>query len=85
MNQDQFFSFINQRLEQILPPGFSDLKEDVERNVKSAVKEGLSKMNVVTREEFEIQTAVLAKTRNKVEALEKQVKELESTLKALEK
>ncbi|MBL4865888.1 MAG: accessory factor UbiK family protein [Pseudomonadales bacterium] len=78
MNQDQIFSHINQRLEQLLPSSLTDLKSEIQRNVKSVLLEAFSKMNVITQEEFDIQSEVLAKTRAKLERLEKQVEQLET-------
>jgi BMFP domain-containing protein YqiC len=54
--------------------------KDIERNVKAMMTQGLSKLDLVTREEFDIQAQVLAKTRAKLEALEARVAELEARL-----
>jgi ubiquinone biosynthesis accessory factor UbiK len=54
--------------------------KDIERNVKAMMTQGLSKLDLVTREEFDIQAQVLAKTRAKLEALEARVVELEARL-----
>ena len=51
---------------------------DVERNVKAMLQSGLQRLNLVPREEFEIQAQVLARTREKLEALEARVAELEA-------
>jgi len=51
--------------------------KDVERNVKALLQGGLQRLNLVPREDFEIQTALLARTREKLEALEARVAELE--------
>lgn len=51
--------------------------KDIEKNVKALMSQGFSKLDLVTREEFDIQTQVLARTREKLEALEKRVAELE--------
>jgi ubiquinone biosynthesis accessory factor UbiK len=51
--------------------------QDVQRNLRAAVGSALQKMDLVTREEFDIQAAVLARTREKLEALEQRVAELE--------
>jgi BMFP domain-containing protein YqiC len=56
------------------------LAEDVEKNLRAALAGALSRLNLVTREELEVQTAVLARTRARLEALEKQVTELERSL-----
>lgn len=55
--------------------------KDIEKNVKAMLTQGFSKLDLVTREEFDIQTQVLAKTRAKLEALESRVAELEAQLK----
>ena len=68
---------IANRLANVLPPSFSHLKEDVEKNFHAILQSGLAKLDLVSREEFEVQKAVLAKTRQKLEALEKRVAELE--------
>ena len=68
------------RLFDSLPDGLRDLKQDTARNLRAALHTTLSKMDLVTREEFDIQQGVLARTRAKLEALEKQVTELEKEL-----
>ncbi|MBN4664620.1 accessory factor UbiK family protein [Pandoraea nosoerga] len=52
--------------------------KDIERNVKSLLNSGFNRLDLVTREEFDVQAQVLARTREKLEALEKRVAELES-------
>lgn len=61
-----------------LPPDVAVLKGDLERNLRTVVQSALSRMDVVTREEFDVQRAVLARTREKLEQLETRVAELES-------
>jgi BMFP domain-containing protein YqiC len=56
--------------------------KDIERNVKAMMTQGFSKLDLVTREEFDVQAQVLAKTRAKLEALEIRVAELEAKLAA---
>lgn len=68
------------RLFDSLPAGLRDLKQDTARNLRAALHSTLSKMDLVTREEFDIQQGVLARTRAKLEALEKQVAKLENEL-----
>lgn len=69
------------RLFNAMPGGILDLKHDAEKNLRAGLRTALAKMDLVTREEFDVQTAVLARTRAKLESLEKQVKELEHQLK----
>ncbi|AOK60779.1 accessory factor UbiK family protein [Burkholderia ubonensis] len=54
--------------------------KDVERNVKAMLSQGFSKLDLVTREEFDTQAQVLARTRVRLEELEKRVAELEQKL-----
>ncbi len=51
---------------------------DIEKNVKAMLQGGLARLDLVTREEFDTQTRVLAKTREKLERLETRVTELEA-------
>lgn len=53
---------------------------DIEKNMRSMMSSFFAKLDLVTREEFDIQTQVLAKTREKLEALEARVGELEKQL-----
>ena len=53
--------------------------KDLEKNVRGLMTQGFQKLDLVTREEFELQTKVLAKTREKLEALEAKVAALEQT------
>jgi BMFP domain-containing protein YqiC len=52
--------------------------KDIEKNVKALLQSGLQRLELVTREEFEIQAQVLLRTREKLEALEARVAELEA-------
>jgi len=72
---------IANRLANAIPPGLSNVKEDMEKNFHAILQGALGKLDLVTREEFEVQKAVLAKTRSKLEALEKRVDEIEQQLK----
>ncbi len=69
-----------QRLSSLLPPSMSELQQDMEQNLRSGLESGLRKMNLVSREEFDVQTAVLLRTREKVEKLEQLVDQLTNKL-----
>nr|WP_155708652.1 accessory factor UbiK family protein [Pseudoduganella dura] len=56
--------------------------KDIERNVKAMMTQGFSKLDLVTREEFDIQAQVLAKTRARLELLETRLAELEAKIAA---
>jgi len=68
---------IADRIANSIPPGLNNLKDDMEKNVHALLQSALSKLDLVSREEFEVQKAVLAKTRVRLEELEKRVEELE--------
>ena len=61
-----------------VPGNLKSMGEDMERNFKSLLQSALSRMDLVTREEFDVQMAVLSRTREKLEALETRLTELES-------
>jgi len=58
------------RLSSLVPPGLREGREELQQNFKTVLQAGLSRLDLVTREEFEVQRAVLARTREKLEALE---------------
>ena len=61
-----------------LPRELGSLRADAEDNLRAALAGGLKRLDLVTREEFEVQQAVLARTREKLEALEARLKELDA-------
>jgi len=61
----------------VLPSG---LPPELEKNLRAALRAGLNKLDLVTREEFDVQSAVLARTRARLEGLEQQVAVLEKLL-----
>jgi ubiquinone biosynthesis accessory factor UbiK len=69
-----------QRLSSALPKGIQTLQEDLGRNLRTSLEAGLTRLDLVTREEFDVQSAVLARTREKLTQLEAQVAELERTV-----
>ncbi len=70
-----------QRLADSVPSGLRLLQDDVKRNMRATLEAGLARLDLVTREEFDVQTAVLARTRKKLEALQDQITELEKRVK----
>lgn len=70
---DRLMSDISRRL----PTDLGGLRSEVEKNVRGVVAEAVSRLDLITREEFDIQQQVLLRTREKLEALERQVKEWE--------
>ena len=60
-----------------LPAGPEKLQQEIEKTIRQSIQMTISKMDLVSREEFDVQAAVLARTREKLEELEKLVRELE--------
>ena len=69
---------IAQKAGDILGPEKSRTREDIEKNIKALMSSSLAKLDLVTREEFDNQCAVLQHTRAKLERLEKELDELKS-------
>jgi|TARA_R100001039_G_C1854860_1_gene118105 hypothetical protein len=67
-----------QSISKALPPGLVQMQEDAEKNIRSALTATFTKLDLVTREEFDVQAQVLLRTREKLEALERRVAELEN-------
>lgn len=68
---------LSRQINDLLPRDFNLLKEDLQEQVRALIHDSFKKMDLVTREEFEIQSRVLARTREKLEALERTVAQLE--------
>jgi ubiquinone biosynthesis accessory factor UbiK len=75
MDKPNFFNDLQAKLNQVFE---NSPAKDLEKNMKSMLNQGFSKLDLVTREEFDIQAQVLAKTRARLEALEQRVTELEA-------
>jgi len=65
------------KLSNALPDGVKMLKGDLDSNIKAVIESGLQQMNLVSREEFDVQTALLERTQLKLQQLEEQLAELE--------
>lgn len=70
------------RLSNLVPPGMNQARADLEQNIKTTLQMSLRKLELVTREEFDVQRAVLLRTREKMDALERTVEQLESRLRS---
>ncbi|MCX8049991.1 MAG: accessory factor UbiK family protein [Methylohalobius sp.] len=70
-----------QRLVNVLPESFKQIRQDLEVNFRAILQSAFSQMNLVSREEFEVQSALLKRTREKLSALEEQIRQLEQKLK----
>lgn len=77
MNKTNFLNDLQSKIGQVLE---SSPAKDLEKNMKAMMNQGFSKLDLVTREEFDVQAQVLAKTRVRLELLETRVAELEAKL-----
>ncbi len=68
------------RLAEAVPTGVKDLQQDAEKAMRANLQAALAKLDLVTREEFDVQAKVLARTRAKVDELERLVADLEARL-----
>ncbi len=67
---DESIENLAKKLVDSVPEGLRSVRDDLENNFRSVLRSSLSKLDLVTREEFEVQEAVLLRTREKLEALE---------------
>ena len=75
---DESIENLARKLAESVPEGLRSMREDLESNFRSVLRASLSKLDLVTREEFAVQEAVLARTREKLEALEKRLEQIEN-------
>jgi len=68
------------RLSSLVPPSLREGREEMQENFKAVLQSGLTKLDLVTREEFEVQRAVLLRTREKLEELQRTVADLEAQI-----
>jgi len=73
----RFIDDLAKKLSAAVPQGIANVKRDLEDNFKSVLQSALSRMDLVTRQEFDVQAGVLRRTREKVEALEAKIAALE--------
>lgn len=79
MLDPKVFDDLSRRMAENMPRGLQALQDEMQRNLRSGLESALGKLNLVTREEFEVQQAVLIRTREKLKALEERVAALESS------
>jgi|TARA_B110000263_G_scaffold248312_2_gene262919 BMFP domain-containing protein YqiC len=76
---EKYLNKIIHKLKESIPSDVEVLKNDIEKNFQSAISAKIKKLDLVTREEFEIQEKVLHRTREKLEQLEEQMEVLRKT------
>ncbi len=78
----RFIDDLARRLSAAVPQGLLAVGRDLEDNFKAVLQSGLAKLDLVTRQEFDVQAGVLRRTREKLEALEAKVAALEKELRS---
>lgn len=68
------------QIKDTLPQGIRDLGEDLDKKLRATLQSQLGKLDLVSREEFDIQTQVLLRTREKMIEMEKRIEQLEKTV-----
>ncbi|HFC54039.1 MAG TPA: accessory factor UbiK family protein [Gammaproteobacteria bacterium] len=81
MIKTEFLDNLVNQVMKALPVGGGQLTRDLEKNLRAAMQGVFTRMDLVTREEFELQSELLARSRAKLELLEQQIAELEARLK----
>lgn len=84
MIKPQAVEDVVEKIGALIPQDIKTLREEFHNNAKAVLVAGLKKMDLVTREEFDVQKAVLAKTRQKLNMLETELKTLQEQLAAKE-
>lgn len=79
INKEHIEEFI-QQASKMIPDDLSRFKKEIETNLRTTLSASLSKMDLVTREEYDIQTALLQRTRAKLDTLQKKLIEIEDQL-----
>ena len=74
----RFIDDLARRLSAAVPPGITALGRDLEENFKAVLQSALAKLELVSRQEFDVQAAVLRRTREKLEALEARLAAIEA-------
>jgi len=73
----EFLDELSRKLADSVPPDLKNIGADIEKNMRAVLQNTLAHMQIVSRDEFDVQQAVLQRTREKLEHLEKLVAELE--------
>ena len=80
MIDNQTINRLSEQIHALLPPGLRQVKDDFDARLKTLLQQQLSHLEMVSREEFDIQARVLARTREKLELVEARLKQLEEKL-----
>lgn len=82
MFDPKFFDELSKKLADSIPDNVKTMRSDMEKHFHNIIQSMFSKLDLITREEFDIQALILSKTRGKLEKLEQRVEALEKKKKA---
>lgn len=71
---------VARQIQNVLPQGIKDFGDDIDKKIRTVLQSQLNKLDLVNREEFDVQTQVLLRTREKLTRLEQRLNELEAGL-----
>ena len=77
MFDTKFIDDLARQISEAIPAGVKDMQEDVQKNIHTLLQGALTRLDLVSREEFDAQSQVLARTRQKLEQLEEVVTAME--------
>ena len=77
MFDTKFIDDLARQISEAIPSGVKGMQEDVQKNIHTLLQGALSRLDLVTREEFDAQSQVLARTREKLEQMEKIIAAME--------
>lgn len=80
MLDNQTINRLSDKIGQLLPSGLQQVKSDFETQVKTLLQQQLAQLDFVSREEFDIQSRVLQRTRSKLEVMEQKIEYLEKVI-----
>lgn len=78
MIQAQDLDNLVNKLSQLLPMGDTPMTQDIKKNIRALLDSSIQKMDLVSREEYEVQKALLARTQERLQELQKRIETLES-------
>lgn len=79
MRETQALEDLAEQLARLIPPGLKGLRAELQENFRAILRANLDRLDLVSRERFEVQAELLARTQRRLEALETRLKELEKT------
>lgn len=71
---------VARQIQNVLPQGIKDFGDDIDKKIRTVLQSQLNKLDLINREEFDVQTQVLLRTREKLNRLEQRLNELEAGL-----